>query len=708
MSETATTLIKLAFCGNPNSGKSSLFNILTGQRQKVANYPGVTVDVKYANLKLANHEIQLLDLPGTYSFYPSTKDELIVSKVLANPNDKYYPDGIVYICDSTQLDKQLLLLTQIIELKIPCILAMNMTDLLEGEHKSIDTNILANKLDMVVHQISSKSGDGIENLKLEMDSLCKNPKKYISTAQFFKPHDSLKETAKLIRKSTGFDNDYQNILVAHHYEAYNFISATERFNIGQKLTSVGFASLDHQVKETLSRFDGFQPIVQQAMTSDSSQVNKSAKIDELLAHPIIGSAIFFLIMLLMFQAIFAWAGLPMDAIEGLFGLIGGFVENALPDSWFRSLLTEGIIAGLGGVLIFIPQIAILFFFVSILEQSGYMARVVYLFDRFMQRFGMNGKSLIALVSSTACAIPAVMSTRTIPNWKERMITIMVAPLVSCSARIPVYIILIALVVPTTTVLGFFNLQGLVFFGLYGLGILAALLSAFAFKYILKSEERSFLMLELPNYKMPSIRNVLSVVKDKVFTFVWEAGRVILVISIILWFMSSYGPSDKMAYAKTDTDKIALESNLSQEAADDLLASKKLEASYAGHLGKFIEPVIEPLGFDWKIGIALITSFAAREVFVGTMATIYNVGSTENDFTIRKQMAAEINPKTGQKTFTFAVAMSLLIFYVFAMQCMSTLAVVRKETKSWKWPMVQFVFMTLMAYFGSMTTYQLLS
>jgi len=700
--------LKLALCGNPNSGKSSLFNRLTGQKQKVANYPGVTVDVKYANLRLSKYQIQLLDLPGTYSFYPSTKDELVVSKVLANPNDKYYPNGIVYVCDSTQLDKQLLLLTQIIELEIPCILVLNMTDLMESNNRSIDQHILGVKLNIKVLKISSKTGTGIEELLHEMDQMCLSPEKYISEVKFFKPQKELKEIATLVRRSTGFSNDYQNILVAHHYQAYNFINAADRINIGKQLSDSGFVSLDHQVKETMTRYDEFSPILQQILTTENDQDNPSSKMDRYLAHPKIGVAIFFLIMLFMFQAIFAWSGLPMDAIEGLFGLIGAIVENALPASWFRSLLTEGIIAGLGGVLIFIPQIAILFFLISILEQSGYMARVVYLFDRFMQRFGMNGKSLIAMVSSTACAIPAVMSTRTIPNWKERMITIMVAPLVSCSARIPVYIILIALVVPATTVFGVFNLQGLVFFGLYGLGILGALLSALAFKYILKSDERSFLMLELPDYKMPSWRNVLTVVKDKVLTFVWEAGRIIMVISVILWFLSSYGPSQKMALAESTTIEIAADSNLSPDEAADLLASKKLEASYAGHLGKFIEPIIEPLGFDWKIGIALITSFAAREVFVGTMATIYNVGSTENDFEIRKQMAAEINPKTGQKTFTFAVAMSLLVFYVFAMQCMSTLAVVRKETNSWKWPIIQFVFMTLMAYFGSMLTYQILS
>ncbi len=700
--------LKIALCGNPNSGKSSIFNRLTGQNQKVANYPGVTVDVKFAKLKLPNYAIQLLDLPGTYSFYPSTKDELVVSKVLANPDDQNYPNGIIYICDSTQLDKQLLLLTQIIELSIPCVLALNMTDLMESRKKSIDIETLSKKLDLRVVKISSKTGYGVSDLLEEMDKMCASPATFVSTARFFKPKKQLQETASLVKESTGFDNDYQNILVAHHYQAYSFIDAADRINIGQQLANTGFISLDHQVKETMARYDEFSPIVQRVMTSEVDNENTSAKIDQYLAHPIIGVGVFFLIMLFMFQAIFAWAGLPMDAIEGLFGTLAGSVESVLPDSWFRSLLTEGLIAGLGGVLIFIPQIAILFFFVSILEQSGYMARVVFLFDRFMQRFGMNGKSLVAMVSSTACAIPAVMSTRTIPNWKERMITIMVAPLISCSARIPVYIILIALVVPASTVLGIFNLQGLVFFGLYGLGILGALLSALVFKFILKSDERSFLMLELPDYKLPSLRNVLLVVKDKVFAFVWEAGRIIMIISVVLWFLSSYGPSGKMAQAESVTSELSVQGNLTEDATADLLASKKLEASYAGHLGKFIEPAIAPLGFDWKIGIALITSFAAREVFVGTMATIYNVGSTENDFEIRKQMAAEVNPKTGQKTFTFAVAMSLLIFYVFAMQCMSTLAVVRKETNSWKWPMIQFVFMTLMAYFGSMLTYQILS
>ena len=703
-----TQKIKLALCGNPNSGKSSLFNKITGQRQKVANYPGVTVDLKYAALKLARHQIQLLDLPGTYSFYPSTQDELIVSKVLANPKDENFPQGIVYICDSTKIDKQLLLLSQILELKIPCILALNMSDLLERDRITLDEKILSSKLDLEVIKISTRTGLGIDQLLLAMDRMCSSPLDFISKATFFKPPAKLIEIAEFIRKSTGFENLYQNILVAHHYQSYHFISAADRINVGQQLDQKKFNSLDYQVKETMARFDTFQPVVREAIQQDPDHINNSAQIDQYLTHPIFGVVVFLVIMLFIFQSIFAWSTIPMDWIEGGFAAAGRFIQSTLPDSMLTSLLTEGILAGLGGVLIFIPQIAVLFFLISILEQSGYMARVVYLFDRFMQRFGMNGKSLLAMVSSTACAIPAVMSTRTIPNWKERIITIMVAPLISCSARIPVYIILIALVVPATKIFGFLNLQGLVFFGLYGLGILAALISALVFKHILKSEERSFLMLELPDYKMPSLRNVLHVVKDKVFTFVWEAGRIIMFISIILWVLSSFGPAQKMSDAVAKTASISIAENLSPEQAADLLASKKLEASYAGHLGKFIEPAIEPLGFDWKIGIALITSFAAREVFVGTMATIYNVGSTENDFAIRKQMDAEVNPNTGQKTFTFAVSMSLLIFYVFAMQCMSTLAVVRKETHSWKWPLIQFIFMTLLAYFGSMFTYQILS
>ena len=411
-------------------------------------------------------------------------------------------------------------------------------------------------------------------------------------------------------------------------------------------------------------------------------------------------------MALVFQAIYAWATYPMDLIEGFFGTIGSFIQTTLPEGWFSSLLTDGLLAGLGGVFVFIPQIAILFFLISILEEIGYMARAAFLFDRVMQVFGLNGRSIVALISGGACAIPAIMSTRTISNWKERLITIMVTPLISCSARIPVYTVLIGFVVPAQTVWGFFNLQGLAFMALYILGIIAALLSALVFKLILKTNESSYLMLEMPTYRRPVFRNVFLTVWEKVKTFVLEAGKVILILSLVLWVLSSYGMPEQMAAAETEATSIAEQQQLSTEAAADVLAAKKLEASFAGQLGQLIEPVIEPLGFDWKIGIALLTSFAAREVFVGTMATIYSIGSTDDEFAIRDKMAQEVNPVTGAPVYNMATSLSLLLFYVFAMQCLSTLAVVRRETKSWKWPIIQFVFMTALAYFSSLAVYQI--
>ena len=410
-------------------------------------------------------------------------------------------------------------------------------------------------------------------------------------------------------------------------------------------------------------------------------------------------------MLLVFQAIFAWASYPMDLIDSLFGQLVEGVQQVLPAGWVTDLITDGILAGLGGVVIFVPQIAILFFLITILEEVGYMARAAFMFDRVMQFFGLNGRSMVALISSSACAIPAVMSTRNIANWKERLITIMVSPLISCSARIPVYTVLIGFVVPVGTVWGVFNQQGLAFMGLYLLGIFAAFASAWVFKKVLKTNESSYLMLELPSYRPPVMRNVWLNVWEKVKTFLLEAGKVIIVISIALWGLATYGPKAAIEQAEQSAIEQATEQNLPENEAADLLAAKQLEASFAGHLGKFIEPAIAPLGFDWKMGIALITSFAAREVFVGTMATIYSIGSEDDESSVRDRMAAERNPVTGDLVYSLPTSLSLLIFYVFAMMCMSTLAVVKRETKSWKWPIIQFVFMTAMAYLSSWIVYQ---
>ena len=410
-------------------------------------------------------------------------------------------------------------------------------------------------------------------------------------------------------------------------------------------------------------------------------------------------------MLFVFQSIYAWADAPMTWIEEGFSALGSGMRSIMPEAWFTDLLVDGIITGLGGVVIFVPQITILFLLLAILDEVGYMSRAVFMFDGLMQRVGLNGRSIVALISSGACAIPAIMSTRTIANWKERLITILVSPLISCSARLPVYAVLIGFVVPKETVGGVFNSQGLAFMGLYLLGIVAALVSAWVFKMIIKSEERSFLMIELPQYKKPLIKNVLLSVKEKVMSFIIGAGKVILVISIVLWFLASYGPPIDMQNAEDTATKIASNQGLSEDEATDLIASYRLESSYAGHMGKWIEPAIAPLGFDWKMGIALITSFAAREVFVGTMATIYSVGSNDDELTVRKQMAAEINPKTGLPRYDMATSLSLLLFYVFAMQCMSTLAVTKRETKSWKWPAVQLGFMSVLAYMTSLIAYQ---
>ncbi|MEL7160407.1 MAG: ferrous iron transporter B, partial [Bacteroidota bacterium] len=448
------------------------------------------------------------------------------------------------------------------------------------------------------------------------------------------------------------------------------------------------------------------PIVKDSVRQSEENASTSDWLDGILTHRLFGPLIFVVIMLFIFQALFAWTGWPMDGIEWFFEELGNGVRGSLPEGWYTDLLVDGIIAGLGGVLVFVPQIAALFLFVAILEEVGYLARAAFMFDSLMQRFGLNGRSVVALISGHACAIPAIMSTRTIANWKERLLTILVTPLTSCSARIPVYVILISFAVPEESVWGL-SLQGLAFAGLYFLGILAAMLSALAFKLILKTPERSFLMLELPQYRTPVWRNVGLTVWQKVKTFIVEAGQVILLISVVLWGLSTYGPSSAMEAAENQAAQIIEQENLDADAAADLLAGERLEASYAGHIGKFIEPVIRPLGYDWKIGIALFTSFAAREVFVGTMATIYSIGSADDELRIRDRMAEEINPRTGQPVYNPATAWSLLVFYVFAMMCMSTLAVTKRETGGWKWPAIQFGFMTALAYLAAMVVYQVL-
>jgi len=493
-------------------------------------------------------------------------------------------------------------------------------------------------------------------------------------------------------------------LWAHHHDWLKFDTGHDTATWDSILSRHQFEPLKEQVDETLSRLNALEDLARGAIKKNPDTLTRSDKLDNILTHWIYGPIIFVILMLFVFQAIFAWATYPMDLIETAFGSLGYWLQDTLPPSALTDLLTEGIIPGLSGVLIFIPQIAILFFLISILEEIGYMARAVYLFDGFLRKFGMNGRSIVSLISGGACAIPAIMSTRTIVNWKERLITIMVTPFISCSARIPVYTVLVAFVVPYEPVWGVLNSQGIAFAGLYLLGILAALISGWIFKKILKSRAQSFFMMELPSYRFPDWRSVWRNIKSKVGSFVMEAGKIILIISVILWFMASYGPPSKMEAAREAATQDAVARSLSPEESENLIASMELEASFAGILGKSFEPIIRPLGYDWKIGIALISSFAAREVFVGSMATIYSIGSVEDEFRIREHLAKQKDPITGEPIFNYATALSLLLFFVFAMQCMSTLAVVKSETRSWKWPIIQFTMMTVLAYLAAWSAY----
>lgn len=696
---------KIALIGNPNSGKSSLFNHFTGLRQRIGNFPGVTVDKKVGTIKIQDHTVDLIDLPGTYSLYPNSKDEKIVIDILSNPKDANYPDLIVYIADVNNLERHLLLATQILDLQIPMVLCINMMDLSDQNPETLSAN-LKKHLNIPVVCVSSKTKENLEVLENNISQFVKN-----GSAGFLreKPYYQLTKTesqlAESLQEKNG--NPYRAKLIGHHYEWLSHLSQEEKTSIASKVQSSGFENIKLQIHETLKRFNQFSEVGKIESTSNKN-LRFSEKLDSFITHRVWGPLLFFVIMFVMFQSIYAWSEWPMTFIEESFASLGQLIQNNMQDHWFRSLLVDGVIAGLGGIVIFIPQITILFLLIAFLEEVGYMSRAVFMFDGVMRRFGLNGRSIVALVSSGACAIPAIMSTRTISNWKERLTTIMVAPLISCSARIPVYAVLVGFVVPSTTVLGIFNAQGLVFMGLYLLGIVAALVSAWVFKLILKSDEPSYLMIELPQYKTPIWKNIFYTVKEKVVTFIVEAGKVIFVISIVLWFLASYGPGEKMQLAEQNAKTEASAQSMDADDTENLIASYRLESSYAGHLGKLIEPTIAPLGFDWKMGIALISSFAAREVFVGTMATIYSIGNTDDELTIREKMAGEINPVTKLPVYNMATSLSLLIFYVFALQCMSTLAVTKRETKSWKWPAIQFTYMGVLAYLGSLIVFQILS
>jgi ferrous iron transport protein B len=701
---------KIALVGNPNSGKSSLFNQLTGLNQKIGNFPGVTVDKRSGICTLPDGtSAELIDFPGIYSIYPRSLDEQIVADVLLDHHSSSTPDKIVVIADATNLKRGLLLLTQIIDLGLPTILALNMMDLVAKAGISYDFHALSKKLGIPVIPINARHGVGLEELKKLISTPLTIPARSV-----FNIWDDAKAPVKEIRNSLKVDNDYEAYQFLEQPKSLNFLSKEDQKVVDSVRAKYNFFPGKFQGAETIQRYSFIQDLLNEVIlkTADLSWRNYSTRIDRILTHKIWGYLIFFGILFLIFQSIFAWATVPMNFIDKTFADLSQYLQNILPAGPLTSLLAEGIVPGIGGIMIFIPQIAILFAFISILEESGYMARVVFMMDKIMRKFGLNGKSVVPLISGVACAIPAIMATRTIDNWKERTITIFVTPLMSCSARLPVFTILIALIVPNEKALGFFNLQGLALMGLYLLGFLAAIGSAYVMKLIIRVKERSYLIMELPTYRVPKWSNVGYTILEKTKAFVLEAGKVIMAISIVLWVLASYGPGDKIKNARENVLSQSSNLRLTEQGLEDRIAAYKLENSYAGIIGKSIEPIIKPLGYDWKIGIALITSFAAREVFVGTMATIYSIGSADadkdTDNTIKTRLKEEVNPDTGGPRFTPAVGFSLLVFYTFAMQCMSTLAIVYRETKGWKWPALQLVYMTSLAYLSAFIVFQILS
>ena len=693
--------INVALIGNPNVGKTSVFNRLTGLNQQVGNYPGITVEKKIGYCKLPNHySANILDLPGTYSLNASSIDENVVIELLLNKNDKLYPDVALVVTEVENLKRNLLLFTQIKDLEIPTILVINMADRMDYKGISLDIPYLEEQLKTKIALVSSRKNlgfDALKNLIVDYQSMSSEPclNASVIDPEYF---DSLKKA---------FPNQLLYKLWLVITQDVNFLNL-ERNEIKSSFTKSHSELKRLQQKETIKRYQFINDVLKQGLTINTAVAKDlRSKLDRILTHKIWGYVIFFVILFAIFQSIFEWSTIPMDLIDSSFTSLSFIVNEHLPPGILTSLIAEGIIPGIGGILIFIPQIAFLFLFISILEESGYMSRVVFLMDKIMRRFGLSGKSVVPLISGTACAIPAIMATRNIENWKERLITILVTPFTTCSARLPVYTIIIGLVIPDTYILGILNLQGLTLMMLYILGFGTAIFAAYILNLVLKVKGKTFFVVEMPNYKLPMFKNVLINVIEKTKAFVVGAGKIILAIAIILWFLASYGPGKEFKEAEKIVTQRTQTLNLSEEDFNNEVASQKLENSYIGLMGRGIEPLISPLGYDWKIGIAVISSFAAREVFVGTLATIYSVGNTDNEDTIKKKMAAEVNPITGKKVFNFASGISLLLFYAFAMQCASTLAVTKKETNSWKWPAVQLVFMSIFAYVVALIAFQIL-
>ncbi len=698
--------IHIALVGNPNSGKSSLFNALTGLHQKVGNFPGVTVDKKTGDLSVGPYETTLIDLPGTYSFYPKREDEWVAYRVLMGVDEQVKTDVILLVADASNLKRNLLFCSQIIDLKIPVVLALTMNDLAAKKGIKIDVAGLQEDLGIPVVAVDARKNKGLTALKEVIQEIIATPRS--RTQESF--IDNKKLAAEAIddfKKLYPTHSDYAALHYLMHHEAFPL--ETEMQETIEKIEMKHqFNHTKTQAEEILQRYTRIQQIMKKRVTEPDPTAKKKRtdRLDNIFLHRVGGYVILLTVLFFMFQSVFWMAKFPMDGIEWIFTNITTYLNAVLPAAWWQDLLVNGIVAGMGGIVVFVPQIMILFGIITLLEDTGYMARISFLSDKLMRKVGLNGKSVMPMISGFACAVPAIMSARNIENKKEKLLTILVTPFMSCSARLPVYTILISLVIDEKMYFGFLSLQGLVMMGLYLLGIVMALLASFVLKLFIKIKEKSYFILELPVYRAPRWGNVGMTMIQKAKIFVTDAGRVIMIISIVLWFLSSYGPSQQMDTLQQNYEA-AIQANPSNTAVlEKQYHTDKLANSYAGILGKQIEPVIKPLGYDWKIGIALITSFAAREVFVGTMATLYSVEEDDNT-SLREKLNAAVWPD-GRKVYSLAAALSLMIFYVLAMQCMSTLAIVKRETGTWKWPVVQFFMMTGLAYLLSWITYTIAS
>jgi ferrous iron transport protein B len=703
----------IALVGNPNTGKSTIFNALTGLKQKIANYPGVTVERKVGHCNIKGRSYKVIDLPGTYSLNYKKIDERITYQTLIGEyKHEEAPDLVLIVVDASNLDRNLFLATQVMDLGLPCMLVLNMMDVAKDRAIKIDSESIEKKLGIPVLSVSAKNNQEIDCIREGISSRHFNPTKpllwkpgenlkialQMVIDKWLKPYSKLPKQALVIEALRLISDDHFEDLF---YEA-------ENIEKGRKVVQDARFLLENRgdnpvAAEVLKRYDFINECTQGAVTQQNEETKSiSDHIDEVVTHKVFGPIIFVGVLLVMFQSIFTWATPFMDMIDLVFIESSNWLSANLPEGMLTSLLVDGVIAGLGGVVIFLPQILFLFFFIYVLEGTGYMARAAFVMDGFMTKVGLHGRSVVPLMSGFACAIPGIMATRNIENWRDRIITIMVLPFMACSARLPVYALLIAAFIPQTPILGFLNLQGVTFFALYLFGIVMAILAALVMNQFFPKTDSSPFIMELPSYKMPKWSVIFQNTYERGKIFITEAGRIIIAISIVLWFLASYPKTDipdNLTQTVTNT-----ETSFNPQQNPETYQLKK---SYAGQFGNFIEPVIRPLGFDWKIGIGLVTSFAAREVMVGTLNTIYSIENTGDEvLTLKEKLINDKDPETGKPVYTTATAISLMIFFALAMQCMSTIAIVRRETNSWKWPASMFLYMTGLAYILSFLTYQI--